>query len=388
MTLLLALLILLFIFCLFYTAGLLRLARGFRFLEKQKRSKREPRISVIVCAHNEQQHLPQCITHLQNQKYPPARVEFILVNDRSTDATASIIEEAAKSDQRFKGLTITDRLPDFAPKKRAIDLAIRQAAGEIICLTDADGRPKPGWLKSIISYFDEETDMVIGYAPYNIRPAGHWVKRLLALEYLSHAAVAAASTGLGYPATCVGTNMAYRKSLYQKIGGFGPYKNYISGDDDLFLSRVREAGTYKIKYAAEASGQVYNDPPQLWKKFLHQRMRYASKGLHYPFKLTLVLLLYFLFDLFLIMLTAIAIFRPAVRLPFLGLLLIKGLSEFWFMFRAAQTLNDRRNLIFFPLAALLHIPYVVIFAFLGQFNRYRWAEETAEAGIQEPAADA
>ena len=227
--------------------------------------------------------------------------------------------------------------------------------------------------------------MVIGYAPYSIKPEGHFNKRLLALEYLSHAAIAAASTGIGYPATCVGTNMAYRKKLYQEIGGFGKYKSYISGDDDPFLTRVREAKKYKIKYAAEAAGHVYNNPPQLWAKFLHQRMRYASKGLHYSFKMTVALIAYFMYNLLLLS-GAIALFLQKDLCAFLlPLLALKWLGEFGFISRAGTVLNDRRNLTFFPIAAFLHIPYIIIFGILGQFNHFRWAEEKAEAGIQNKA---
>lgn len=376
------LLLTLFVLTILYVITLIYLSSGFSKIKKQPRTNRLVSVSVIVCAHDEEKHLPQCIEHLRLQDYPANQVEFILVNDRSADATKTIIEKIAGQDKRFKGLHINDRLADFAPKKRAIDLAIQQAKGEIICLTDADGRPGRKWLKTMVSYFTEDTDMVIGYAPYTTKPEKNFNKRLLALEYLSHAAVAAASTGVGYPATCVGTNMAYRKKLYLEIGGFGEYKSYISGDDDLFLTRVREAKKYKIKYAAAAESHVYNDPPQLWSKFLHQRMRYASKGLHYSFGLTLSLLAYFMYNFLLLSSAMLSPWQAELLTPVLAFLSVKWLAEFFFISRAAEVLNDRRNLMVFPPAAILHIPYIIIFSILGQFNHYRWAEENAEAGIQ------
>ncbi len=176
--------------------------------------------------------------------------------------------------------------------------------------------------------------------------------------------------------------MAYRKKLYTDIGGFGEYQSYISGDDDLFLTRIRDAGKYQIKYAASADSHVYNNPPELWSKFLHQRMRYASKGLHYSFGMSFTLLIYYLFNLLFASVFVVSAWQPDLLVPSVVLISLKWGAEYWIMSRAGTILNDRRNLALFPAAALLHIPYILVFGFLGQFNHYRWAEEKAESGIQ------
>ncbi len=366
--------VLLIVLTVIYVATLIFLSRGLGKLGKQQRTQKQPFISVIVCAHNEEQNLPDCISRLQAQTYPKERIEFILVNDRSGDRTEQIMQEAARRDPRFTTFSITDRDPAFGPKKRAIDQAIRRAKGELILLTDADGRPEAQWAETMASYFTDDIHLVLGYAPYAIKPANHFTKKVLALEYLSHAAIAASTCGLGYPVTCVGTNMAYRKSMYIAIDGFGQYKAHLSGDDDLFLTRVREFKRYGIAYATERKSQVFNNPPQLWSKFIHQRMRYASKGFEYPAKVTAGLIAYFTFNLLFLIGSALIFFFPQLRLWFCLSLGLKWVAEFWFMRKAGQTLNDLRHLKTFIYAALLHIPYVVIFAILGQFNYYQWAD--------------
>ncbi len=367
-----------------YLFAIAFLYRGFASLSRQSRTNAQPKISVVVCAHNEEKNLPNCLRHLSGQIYPKERIEFIIVNDRSTDRTQEIIDRFREQDTRFRSIVIHDRIPDFAPKKRAIDAAIHRAKGEIILLTDADGRPGPLWAATIASYFTPETHMVLGYAPYTIRPANHFVKKLLALEYLSHAAVAAASTGLNMPLTCVGTNMAYRKQLYLEIGGFGPYKALLSGDDDLFLTRVREAKKYTIKYATDAEAQVFNNPPQLWSKFLHQRMRYASKGFDYPLKVTAGLILYYLMNALLTTLTFFFLVSPPFPLALLGIWASKILAEFLFMNKAASVLHDRRTMQVFPVVALLHPLYVVIFGAIGPLKRFRWADAQVKTAVQKP----
>ena len=370
-----------------FLIGLFYFYRGLDQLKNQQRTKIQPRVSVIVSAHNEEKDLHDCLKRLMRQRYPKEKIEFIIVNDRSTDHTPTIIENYVKKDARFKTFTIHDRLPDFAPKKRAIHEAIQCATGELILLTDADGRPGLRWVETVVSYFTPDTHMVIGYAPYRIKPARHFIKRLLALEYLSHAAVAAASTGLGWPLTCVGTNMAYRKSLFLEIGGFGPYKTHLSGDDDLFLTLVREAGKYRIKYATDFHAHVFNNPPQLWSKFLHQRMRYASKGFKYPFKVTMGLIFYYLFNLILATKTLLALAAFSFPVGLTSAWLLKMFGEFFFMNKAARVLKDLRGLILLPFASVLHPFYVVIFGFLGQLGYFKWAEEKVESAVQKTAIE-
>lgn len=356
-------------------------SKGFGHIKTYQLSNERPSVTVIVCAHNEQMKLPVCLDHLKKQTYDGS-VEFIIVDDRSIDRTNKIISGFCKEDSRFKLITIVDRIAHFAPKKRAIDTAIRQAHGEIILLTDSDGRPGPSWVNSMIEYFDSGVDMVLGYAPYSVIPAKHFSKKTLALEYLSHASIAAASTGIGFPVTCVGTNMAYRKKLYQDIGGFGEFKAFISGDDDLFLTRVREAKKYKIRYASDARTHVYNPPPKLWAKFVHQRMRYASKGFNYPIKVTAGLILYFTYNL--LILSGLVAVLFDLRYFFLTLIayLLKSIAEIVFISKAARTLNDRRYEHLIPIVQIFHIPYIVLFAILGQFKRFRWAEDKSESAIQ------
>lgn len=365
-----------------YIFFLMYLRRGFRKLQRALHSDKMPFVSVVVCAHNEQKNLPDCIEHLRSQVYDSQKVEFIIVNDRSTDRTGPMIESVCKQDRRFVYLKITDRIAEFAPKKRAIDTAIKKSRGEIIILTDADGRPGPYWIKTMVSYYTPDKDMVIGYAPYQVKPANHLTKQALSLEYLSIAAVAASSTGIGYPLTCVGTNMSYRKNVYEEIGGFGKFRAHISGDDDLFLTRVRENKKYNIHFATDAQTHVYNNPPQLWRKFLHQRMRYASKGFDYPRKVTIGLIFYFFMNLLLLTGLISFLFNFKLFISSVLLFVLKAMAEFLYMHKAAKTLNDTRHLKMFPIAAFFHIPYIIIFGILGQFKHFQWAEEKAEAAVQ------
>ncbi len=370
-------------FTIVYAGLLLFLRRSLDLLPQAGASPPPKSLSVIVCARNEAHNLPQLFKHLEAQHIPSGiSAEFIIVNDRSDDGSASMIDRHAKNDPRFKALHINERADGYGPKKYAIEKAIKIAHGDVILLTDADGRPGPRWIASMLRFFDLGADMVLGYAPYTMAQSGRFIQGMLALEYFSHAAVAAASCGWDYPLTCVGTNMAYRRSVFEEIDGFGEYRAFVSGDDDLFLTRVREAGGYTISYATDPDSHVYNHPPRSLKQFVHQRLRYASKGFDYPFKVTVVLTFYVLFNM-LLFVSPFAFLWGQNDLGWAGLLAltIKGLAEVVFLQQAAQRIGEKRLLRYYPLTAILHVPYVLFFGIAGQLKLFRWAEGRVEKGV-------
>jgi len=216
--------------------------------------------------------------------------------------------------------------------------------------------------------------MVIGFAPYTtVKPFQTLIYKILALEYMSHATVAASSTGLRYPLTCVGTNLSYRKSIYLDLGGFGRFRSYHSGDDDLFMQRVRDESDWKIRYSFSPDSHVPNAPPVSWEQFLNQRLRYASKGFFYPFPVTLSLFVYFLFSIFLIIVPVFFQLNTDIIVLYLAGWLLKILFEFSLLYRFSSYTETRKLLRVFPLAMLLHVPYVVFFGLFGPMIKYKWA---------------
>ena len=57
---------------------------------------------------------------------------------------------------------------------------------------------------------------------------------------------------------------------------------------------------------------------------------------------------------------------------FLILFALKSLVEFLFLYRFAGQMQRTATLGIFPVAALLYLPYVVVFGFLGLFNKFSW----------------
>ena len=89
-------------------------------------------ISVVVALYNAQVWLPRFVTSLQKQTFK--NFEVLLIDDASTDDSASLLEEIVAEDPRFKLI----RLPENRGCGGACNVGILAAQGETICFADPD----------------------------------------------------------------------------------------------------------------------------------------------------------------------------------------------------------------------------------------------------------
>ena len=115
-----------------------------------------PEVSVIIPACNESQSIGQVVNRVTTL-YPD--FEIIVVDDGSTDNTASVAKDA--------GATIY-RHPYNVGNGAAVKSGIRLALGRILVFMDADGQHDPSDIEKILQYFPQY-DMVVGARPLRQR---------------------------------------------------------------------------------------------------------------------------------------------------------------------------------------------------------------------------
>jgi glycosyltransferase involved in cell wall biosynthesis len=236
-------------------------------------------VSLIVCAHDEEENLRRLIPVLLQQDHPS--LEIIIVNDRSNDNTYDFLLEQTALDPRLKMVHVKSTPPHVNGKKFALTLGIRAASNEWIILTDADCEPaSQSWVRKMAERFTQETYFVLGYSPYQHREGFlnlfiRFESMVTALQYLSFAA-------LKNPYMGVGRNLAYRKSLFLDKKGFNNFLHITGGDDDLFVNQHANARNTQVQFAPEAV--VYSMPKTSWGDFLNQKVRHLSVGKLYKFK--------------------------------------------------------------------------------------------------------
>jgi len=243
------------------------------YTEKPPQSAHVTPVTVVVCAHNDQQHLKGLIPLLLNQAYE--NFEVIIALDRCTDGSQQLAETF--SDDCIRFIVIKDEKPGIHPKKRAIEQAIRQAQNEWIVLTDADCRPGTKWLKSMARYMDTTTGVVLGQSPY-MRQSG-LLNQIIQYETFMTALHFTGAALQGRPYMGLGRNLAYRKSLFYAVGGFGEYAGQTGGDDDLLVQRLSRH--CKVSVALEPDSWVNSFPVDNWKDYVRQKTRHFSVAKKY-----------------------------------------------------------------------------------------------------------
>lgn len=341
-------------------------------LYRSPRSSAQPFVSVVISARNEAERIGSCLDALARQSYPRDRYEVIVVDDRSNDDTASVVRRFEPCLPALSVLRIDTPDPDMAPKKFAIQTGIQAARGEIILCTDADCRPEPKWIESMVACFTESVGMVIGYSPIDPRRKISILQPFVALDSLALASLACASALWKKPVTATGRSLAYRREVFDEVGGFRSIGRFISGDDDLLLQLVRKT-RWSVAYCIGAGSLVPTDPPSGYRQFMHQKIRQASKGRHYTPGTIATLVLIYGFNLSLVLWTPWAMghgeLLAAVPLS------IKLMADLGLLMTGGFRFRRLRFLCAYPLIGLLHPLYIVVFGAWGQFGKFEWKDQ-------------
>ncbi len=143
------------IFLLWFVQGL-DLMRGVLFLipELKPGGRNEgplPRISIVFAARNEEHTVTPALRSMLAQDYPD--FEVIAVNDRSEDATLSILKSF--SDPRLKVLDIRQLPEGWLGKNNALYQGFRASGGSWVLFTDADIHLHPDCLKACAREFQK-----------------------------------------------------------------------------------------------------------------------------------------------------------------------------------------------------------------------------------------
>jgi glycosyltransferase involved in cell wall biosynthesis len=160
------------------------------------------KVSVVVPAYNEEKYIGKCLEGLMKQAVKPD--EIIIVNNNSTDKTATIVK-------KYPVRLLTEKKQGITPaRNRGFD----EAKFDVIARTDADTVVPTDWVKRIKQTFkDPKTVAFTGPSSYYETPA-HWSTPTLLSINKSYFRLMREL--LGYD--CLyGPNMAIRKSAWDKI---------------------------------------------------------------------------------------------------------------------------------------------------------------------------
>jgi cellulose synthase/poly-beta-1,6-N-acetylglucosamine synthase-like glycosyltransferase len=357
---------------------------------KPKTTNQKPRthISVIIPARNEEDNIGVCLDSICSQSYPKELFEVLVVDDYSTDNTATIIKSYAVQNVKLISLKdfVHDELNSY--KKKAIEIAITQSSGELIITTDADCFVKENWLQTIAAFYEQYNPALIA-APVAINYSNKFIEFFQALDFMTLQGITGASVHKKIHSMCNGANLAYTKKAFTEAGGFAGIDNIASGDDMLLMHKIYKLHPDKVMFLKSKEAIVQTTPVNSIKDFFNQRIRWASKADKYNDKrIFAVLLLVYLVNVLLVALPVAIIFIKTTfsisLYPFtivftllelwIFLLIIKTITELIFLMPVSKFFGKRSILWLFPLMQPFHILYTVIAGWLGKFGSYSWKE--------------
>ena len=371
----LGLILLLSAFLLFLLHYLFFLQRIFRGLNNLKLNLNEKLpyefISIIIPFRNEEANILASLKSIESQLYPKEKYEVIYVNDFSEDNSLELLASNIKKDN-IRVLSVPEDFSKNAHKKRAVRYGIESAKGDIIVTTDADCIHDEEWLKSLVLSFDSVTGFVSGPVEFEIDNG--LFSEFQKLEFAGLVLCGAGLIGAGHPTICNAANIAYRKKVFDEVGGFKDQMNLSSGDDELLMQKIAKDSDFKVKFNIDKKAIVKTSANKTFGDFYQQRKRWASKGLFYSDKtLVLKLILIYLFYVGLAAQIFLGLFYyPHFLLSFFISILLKNIYEFRILVKGKTILFNNLQLKHFLAAEILQIPYLIVIGLVGAFGNYLW----------------
>ena len=331
------------------------------------------KVSVVVAARNEEEFIADLLSDLLAQDYPEEMTEIIVVDDRSIDGTARIVEEFIEKAATIRIQLIKIDGHTMGGKKMALAKGVDHATGEIILTTDADCRVGLGWISEMVKGFQDKSCKMI-FGPVTYFDGNRLSDHFQTLDYLGMMASGAGAALAGFPFMCSGASLAYQREAYYAVNGFRGNEDFLSGDDVFLLHKIKkEFGRKAVGFCMKKEALVRTYPADGFKNFISQRVRWASKSKGYKDLLSAyTALIVFIASFFMMAVFFLGFLNPSLLLIFFGFLIIKSLADFPLLW-IVTTFTGQRNLLkwFLPFQ-LIYTFYIVAAGILSLLNRRKW----------------
>lgn len=315
-------------------------------------------VSLVIAVRNESTVLKNLIESIYLQSY--SNLEVIFVNDHSEDNSLSILNDAPL--KNFKVIS----LRDCSGKKAAISAGVEIATGDLIVCTDADCTFSSDWITSIVSFYVQYSANFIS-GPVKYETENTIFNHFQAIELMALSASGAASLSFNRPIMANGANIAFKKSAFLEVGGYGQIDHIASGDDILLMLKINKKFPNSCMFMKNITAVVSTQPSQTIKELYFQRKRWASKWKVYQdFYIQSTSLIVFAANLLLFLSFFVSIPMAVI------LMLLKTIVDGLLLERASSFYNIKIKWILFVCYQLIYPIYVLFFGIVGRMGSYKW----------------
>lgn len=195
-------------------------------------------VSVVVPVLNGARTIGDCLTSLLHSDYPAERREILVVDNGSRDRTAQIVRD-------FPVTLLRQEQPGPGAAR---NLGAQASRGEIVAFTDADCLVSTGWLRQLAGEFRSPAvggveGETLDYLP--VTPAERYVARRASYSYEFRRQ----SPFAPYVVTA---NVAFRRSVFEQLGGFDVRFGRAGAEDVDFTWRFLDRTGLELRFNPKA----------------------------------------------------------------------------------------------------------------------------------------
>ena len=229
-----------------------------------------PPISVLIPARDEESNIESCLKSLQKQDYP--NLEILVLDDNSTDSTASLVQRIAATDDRIQLIRGKPLPKGWAGKPFACYQLARKAKGSWLLFVDADTTHASHMLRSVLSLALERRCSLLSGFPRQLAtslpqkvaiPVLYFIiLSWLPLWWLQHCKKAK-------PSLAIGQFLLFPSEEYWRIGGHTAVRSRILEDVWLGVEVHRHGGRHvAVDLSSVVSCHMYHGLGAMWEGFV------------------------------------------------------------------------------------------------------------------------
>ncbi len=236
----------------------------------------EPTVSIVVPCKNEEKSIEKTVRKSFEAKYPPEKLEVIVINDGSTDNTGIILDELKK--EYGDRLTIIHWAKNRG-KRHGMAVGFKKATGEIVVQLDSDSYLDPETFRNVLQpFYNSDIGAVCAHADPENADENLLTRTQAAYYFMSFRILKAAESAFTTVFCCSGCSSAYRKDVVLPIMDIWLEETFLGlpvtwGDDRALTNWVLRRG-YKTIYTDKA--QAYTIVPTTLRQFMRQQARWKK----------------------------------------------------------------------------------------------------------------
>lgn len=236
----------------------------------------KPIVSVLLPAYNAENYISIAIESILKQTY--TQFELIIIDDFSTDKTASIIKEFKKKDKRIVFFQNKKNLK----LSKTLNKGIEMAKGKYIARMDADDWSFPKRLEKQVDFLEKNAEIgIVGGSMQIMDENGKvYSKRTYALNDYEIRKKIYLYSPFSHPTIMI------RKSIIEKVGNYNSQFNPAEDYELYFrigeLSQFANLDCFLIKYRVVVNSMTTGSMKNMERKTIEVRQKYFKNPLYKP----------------------------------------------------------------------------------------------------------